>query len=103
MKIDQSFIRNILTDPNDAAISKMVVVLAESLGLAVIAEGVETEAQRDILAGQGCHVYQGYLFSRPLPAEGFEEFALRSFIPNYSDHRPAKDLPPGTVNSRPPA
>jgi diguanylate cyclase (GGDEF)-like protein/PAS domain S-box-containing protein len=78
LKIDQSFIRNILTDTNDAAIARMVVVLAESLGLAVIAEGVETEAQRDFLASQGCHAYQGYLFSRPLPVEGFEAFAQRA-------------------------
>jgi diguanylate cyclase (GGDEF)-like protein/PAS domain S-box-containing protein len=78
LKIDQSFIRNILTDSNDAAIARMVVVLAESLGLAVIAEGVETEAQRDFLASQGCHAYQGYLFSRPLPVEDFEEFAQRA-------------------------
>ncbi len=78
LKIDQSFIRNILTDTNDAAIARMVVVLAESLSLAVIAEGVETEAQRDFLASQGCHAYQGYLFSRPLPVEGFEAFAQRA-------------------------
>jgi EAL domain-containing protein (putative c-di-GMP-specific phosphodiesterase class I) len=74
LKIDQGFIRDILTDPDDAAIAKMVIVLAESMGLTVIAEGVEIEAQRDFLARQGCHAYQGYLFSRPLPLDEFEAF-----------------------------
>jgi len=77
LKIDQSFVKDILTDPNDAAIAKMVIVLAESLGLLVIAEGVEIAAQKDFLARQGCHAYQGYFFSRPLPLEAFEEFAKR--------------------------
>jgi diguanylate cyclase (GGDEF)-like protein/PAS domain S-box-containing protein len=77
LKIDQSFVRNILTDSNDMAISKMVIVLAESLGLTVIAEGVELEAQQDALARQGCHAYQGYLFSRPLPIAEFEAYAAR--------------------------
>lgn len=74
LKIDQSFVRNILNDTNDAAIAKMVVALGLSLNLNVIAEGVELEAQRDYLARLGCHAYQGYLFSRPLPLDELEIF-----------------------------
>ncbi|MFZ3085003.1 MAG: EAL domain-containing protein [Rhodoferax ferrireducens] len=77
LKIDQGFVRSILVDPNDAAIARMVIVLGDSLGLAVIAEGVENEAQRGFLARLGCHACQGYLFSRPLPLDQFEAFAKR--------------------------
>ena len=77
LKIDQSFVRDVLTDPNDAAIARTVVALALNFGLAVIAEGVETEMQRDFLASNSCLTYQGYFFSKPLPLPEFEAFVKR--------------------------
>lgn len=64
----------VMIDPDDAGIARTVVALADNRGLVVMAEGVETEAQRDLLANLGCHNYQGYLFSRPLPIDEFEAF-----------------------------
>ncbi len=74
LKIDQSFVRGVLKDHNDAAIARTIVALARSMGLAVIAEGVETEAQREFLAANGCDAYQGYLFGRPMPIEEFSRW-----------------------------
>jgi diguanylate cyclase (GGDEF)-like protein/PAS domain S-box-containing protein len=74
LKIDRAFIKDILTDTNDAAIAGTIIGLCRSLGLEVIAEGVETEEQRAFLARQGCYRYQGYLFCRPLPIDQLEAF-----------------------------
>jgi diguanylate cyclase (GGDEF)-like protein/PAS domain S-box-containing protein len=78
LKIDRSFVMDVLTDANDAAITQTIVALAQSMNLSVIAEGVETEAQRDFLNRNGCHEYQGYLFSRPLPLEAFGQYLKRA-------------------------
>jgi len=72
LKIDRSFVRDMLVDATSGAIAQTIISLGRAMGLPVIAEGVETEAQRDFLAGLGCHSFQGYLFSRPIPLQEFE-------------------------------
>jgi diguanylate cyclase (GGDEF)-like protein/PAS domain S-box-containing protein len=74
LKIDRTFVKDLLTDPNDAAIARTIISLAQSLGLAVMAEGVETEAQREFLARHGCESYQGHLFCKALPLDELEAF-----------------------------
>ena len=64
--------RDLLTDPNDATIARTIISLGHSLGLVVIAEGVEDEGQRQALASMGCDAYQGYYFGKPLPVDTLE-------------------------------
>ena len=74
LKIDRSFVLDVLNDPNDAAIARTIVALGTTLGLNVVAEGVETAEQRDFLASIGCYAYQGFLFGNPVPIEEFSRF-----------------------------
>ncbi len=73
LKIDQSFVRNIGTKPTDAVIVQTIIGMGNSLGMQVIAEGVENAEQREFLERHGCHAYQGYLFSKPIPVKEFEK------------------------------
>ena len=73
LKIDQSFVRNIASDANDAAIVKAIITMGQTFGLNVIAEGVETAEQHAFLDMHGCHGYQGYLFGKPMPIKQFDE------------------------------
>ena len=66
LKIDQSFVRDVATNPNSAVIARSIVALGHGLGLQVIAEGVETDAQRALLAQMDCDAFQGYFFGRPV-------------------------------------
>jgi EAL domain-containing protein (putative c-di-GMP-specific phosphodiesterase class I) len=81
IKIDQSFVRDVLDDPNDAAIARMVIVLAETLGLKVIAEGVETQAHCALLMELGCKGFQGFYFSHPVSASAMEQVMRHPWLP----------------------
>jgi EAL domain-containing protein (putative c-di-GMP-specific phosphodiesterase class I) len=74
LKIDLSFVKDILEEASSGAIAQAIVSLSRAMGLSTIAEGVETEAQRQYLTQIGCHAFQGYLFSRPMPAKEFERW-----------------------------
>ena len=80
LKIDKSFVQDLLVDCRGGAIAQAIVALGRAMGLSVIAEGVETEEQRDFLAGLDCHLFQGYLFSRPRPLEEFLKL-----LPQFSE------------------
>ncbi|MEJ2213307.1 MAG: EAL domain-containing protein [Gammaproteobacteria bacterium] len=76
LKIDKSFVSNITNDSNDSAIAKTIIEMGKSLGVNVIAEGVENESQKNLLAKLGCDSYQGFFFCKPMPIDDFEAFIL---------------------------
>ena len=85
IKIDQSFVRDLLIDENDAALTEAIISIAEKLRLDVVAEGVESTGQRDFLATHGCTEMQGYLFSPAIPAEAFAEMLRSGAVPFLED------------------
>jgi diguanylate cyclase (GGDEF)-like protein/PAS domain S-box-containing protein len=91
LKIDRCFIKDVLTDPNDAAIARTIVALGQSLGLPVIAEGVETEAQRDFLMLHHCADFQGFLFGKPMPVEDFMEHLVSGYT-GANSYAPTTEL-----------
>ena len=80
LKIDRSFIQDIETDPSDSAIVSGIVGLAQNLDMKTVAEGAETEGQREILRTLGCDSFQGYLVAKPLPAADFEAQFLQKTV-----------------------
>ena len=81
LKIDQSFVRHLIPDATDLALCKAIIVMAHALGMKVVAEGVETELQRDLLSAAGCDYAQGYLFARPMPPDEFDAYLSRQALP----------------------
>lgn len=79
LKIDRSFVNDVLTDEKDASIARTIITLGRNLSLSVIAEGVETQGQREFFDSEGCHFYQGYLFSKALASFDFEAFVTEAF------------------------
>ncbi|MCZ6774709.1 MAG: EAL domain-containing protein, partial [Proteobacteria bacterium] len=92
LKIDQSFIRNVIGSGNDAAITSAVIQLGHTLNLRVIAEGAETREQIEFLAAQGCDEVQGYYFSQPLPAEDFVAY-VEAYEPKIASEPAPVDRP----------
>jgi len=77
LKVDQSFVRDLEIDPDDRALCEAMIVMAHKLGLKVVAEGIETQGQLDLLVSAGCDFGQGYLFAKPLPAREFTDYMVR--------------------------
>jgi diguanylate cyclase (GGDEF)-like protein/PAS domain S-box-containing protein len=85
LKIDQSFVRHLIADSTDLILCKAIIVMAHELGMQVIAEGVETDVQRDLLTAAGCDFGQGYVFARPMPAADMEAWVRARPAPLISD------------------
>ena len=83
LKIDQSFTRNIVPGSEDMAICEAIIVMSHKLGIKVIAEGVESVEQRDLLLAAGCDYAQGYLYSKPVPADEFETLFCKESTKKY--------------------
>ena len=84
LKIDQSFVRNLAPGSSNMALCEAIIVMAHKLGMKVIAEGIETEQQRDLLTLAGCDYGQGFLFSKPVPAEQFEALYIKQQAPSQT-------------------
>jgi EAL domain-containing protein (putative c-di-GMP-specific phosphodiesterase class I) len=89
LKIDKSFTRGLRPDSTELALSEAIIVMAHKLGIKVIAEGIETAEQRDLLVAAGCDLGQGYLYSRPVPPEEFEIFLQRRFDSDGPSNEPS--------------
>jgi EAL domain-containing protein (putative c-di-GMP-specific phosphodiesterase class I) len=86
LKIDQSFVSNMDSDPDNLTLCESMILMAHRLGLKVIAEGVEKDSQRELLAAAGCDFAQGYLFSRPVASDEFEMLLLAADLQQTSGH-----------------
>jgi len=96
IKIDQTFVRNLHQGATDLALCKAIIVMAHELGMKVVAEGVETIEQRNLLVGAGCDYGQGYLFARPMPAADFEQTCTNLHTPATTEaNHPCHKIPPG--------